>query len=62
MAKARYLKGEQHSVVAVIGDGALTGGMALEALKLYKNTKSESKNLHHALVIESNVNIPKSHK
>ena len=36
--------------------------MALEALKLYKNTKSESKNLHHALVIESNVNIPKSHK
>ena len=32
MAKARDLKGEQHNVVAVIGDGALTGGMALEAL------------------------------
>ncbi len=32
MAKARDLKGENHSVVAVIGDGALTGGMAFEAL------------------------------
>ena len=32
MAKARDLKKETHSVLAVIGDGALTGGMALEAL------------------------------
>ena len=32
MAKARDLKKEDHSVIAVIGDGALTGGMALEAL------------------------------
>ena len=32
MAKARDLKNEKHSVIAVIGDGALTGGMALEAL------------------------------
>ena len=32
MALARDLKGEDHKVVAVIGDGALTGGMALEAL------------------------------
>ncbi|WP_020616780.1 1-deoxy-D-xylulose-5-phosphate synthase [Paenibacillus daejeonensis] len=32
MAMARDLKGEDHKVVAVIGDGALTGGMALEAL------------------------------
>ena len=32
MAKARDIKGEKNSVVAVIGDGALTGGMALEAL------------------------------
>ena len=32
MAKARDLKNEDHSVIAVIGDGALTGGMALEAL------------------------------
>lgn len=32
MARARDLKGENNSVLAVIGDGALTGGMALEAL------------------------------
>jgi len=32
MAIARDLKGETHNVVALIGDGALTGGMALEAL------------------------------
>ncbi len=32
MARARDIKGENHSVIAVIGDGALTGGMALEAL------------------------------
>ena len=32
MAKARDIKNEKNSVIAVIGDGALTGGMALEAL------------------------------
>ena len=32
MAVARDLKGGNNSVIAVIGDGALTGGMALEAL------------------------------
>ena len=32
MARARDLKGEKYTVAAVIGDGALTGGMALEAL------------------------------
>ncbi|TGB04352.1 1-deoxy-D-xylulose-5-phosphate synthase [Halobacillus salinus] len=32
MAIARDLKNEDHSIVPVIGDGALTGGMALEAL------------------------------
>lgn len=32
MARARDIKGENNSVLAVIGDGALTGGMALEAL------------------------------
>jgi len=31
-AKARDLNGEKHDVVAVIGDGAMTGGMAYEAL------------------------------
>ena len=32
MARARDIKKENYQVVAVIGDGALTGGMALEAL------------------------------
>ena len=32
MASARDLKGEDSHVIAVIGDGALTGGMAYEAL------------------------------
>ncbi|MFC4404258.1 1-deoxy-D-xylulose-5-phosphate synthase [Gracilibacillus xinjiangensis] len=32
MAVARDLKNENHAVVPIIGDGALTGGMALEAL------------------------------
>lgn len=32
MARARDIKKENNSVIAVIGDGALTGGMAFEAL------------------------------
>nr|WP_207713753.1 1-deoxy-D-xylulose-5-phosphate synthase [Clostridium gasigenes] len=32
MARARDIKGEDNEVIAVIGDGALTGGMAFEAL------------------------------
>lgn len=32
MALARDMKGEKYKVVAIIGDGALTGGMALEAI------------------------------
>ena len=32
MVKARDIKGEKSTIVAVIGDGALTGGMAYEAL------------------------------
>lgn len=32
MAKARDLAGDNYSVISVIGDGALTGGMAFEAL------------------------------
>ncbi|WP_062356000.1 1-deoxy-D-xylulose-5-phosphate synthase [Bacillus kwashiorkori] len=32
MAIARDLRGENHHIVPIIGDGALTGGMALEAL------------------------------
>ena len=30
--RARELKGEDYSVISVIGDGAMTGGMAFEAL------------------------------
>ena len=40
LAKARDLRGEKHNVIAVIGDGALTGGMAVEALNhagIYKD-------------------------
>ncbi|MBP8129851.1 MAG: 1-deoxy-D-xylulose-5-phosphate synthase [Candidatus Hydrogenedentes bacterium] len=32
MAVARKLRGENHHIVAVIGDGAMTAGMAMEAL------------------------------
>ena len=32
MAVARDLKGEQHNVIAVIGDGAMSAGMAYEAM------------------------------
>lgn len=40
IAKARDIKGEKNTVVAVIGDGALTGGMALEALNHVGSTKT----------------------
>ncbi len=42
MAVARDLQGEHFKVVAIIGDGALTGGMALEAIN---NAGSLKKNL-----------------
>ncbi len=32
MARARDIKGENYKILSIIGDGALTGGMALEAL------------------------------
>lgn len=40
MARSRDLKKEKNSVIAVIGDGALTGGMALEALNDAGNSKT----------------------
>ncbi len=40
IAKARDLKNEDYSVLAVIGDGALTGGMALEALNHVGSSKT----------------------
>ncbi len=39
-AKARDLKGEDYACVAVIGDGALTGGVAYEALNSAGNDKT----------------------
>ena len=41
MARARDLQGKNNSVIAVIGDGALTGGMALEALNDAGYSKSK---------------------
>jgi 1-deoxy-D-xylulose-5-phosphate synthase len=42
LAKAKTLKGDKGKVIAVIGDGALTGGLAYEALN---NSGNESNNL-----------------
>lgn len=41
MAIARDLLGQSHRVAAVIGDGALTGGMALEALNHVGHLKTD---------------------
>ena len=49
MAAARDLKGDDYNVVAIIGDGALTGGMALEAI-------NNAGALHKKLIIVLNDN------
>lgn len=41
MAKARDLKKEKYKVIAVVGDGALTGGMAFEGLNQAGALKSD---------------------
>lgn len=41
MAKARDLNGENNAVVAIIGDGAMTGGMAFEAMNHVGHLKSK---------------------
>lgn len=41
MARARDIKKEDNNVIAVIGDGALTGGMALEALNDAGSSKTK---------------------
>ena len=51
LAKAKKLKGEKGKVVAVVGDGALTGGLAYEALN---NAGDGSDNL---IVIVNNNNM-----
>lgn len=43
MAIARDLKGETHNVISIIGDGALTGGMAFEALNYLGHFKTNMK-------------------
>jgi len=40
MARARDAQGQSHHVVAVVGDGALTGGMCYEALNDCGNTRT----------------------
>ena len=40
LARARDLKGEGHHVIAVVGDGALTGGMCYEAMNDAGNGKN----------------------
>lgn len=39
LAKARELKGENHRIVVLIGDGSLSGGEALEGLNIAGNVK-----------------------
>ena len=41
LASARELSGEDYNVVSVIGDGALTGGLAFEALNNAGNSESK---------------------
>ncbi|GAB2988485.1 1-deoxy-D-xylulose-5-phosphate synthase [Nocardioides montaniterrae] len=50
LAKAFHIKGEDRHVVAVIGDGALTGGMAWEAL----NNISIAKDSRLVIVVNDN--------
>lgn len=54
--KARELKGESHYVVSVIGDGALTGGMAYEAL----NNAAELKSNFIIVLNDNNMSISKN--
>ena len=53
LAQARDLKGEDHTVVSVIGDGALTGGMAYEAL----NNASRMKKNFIVVLNDNNMSI-----
>lgn len=43
MARAKQLKNEAGTAVALIGDGALTGGMALEALNDARRMRSAAR-------------------
>lgn len=54
MAKARDLEGEDHAVVAVIGDGALTGGVAFEALNNAGHAYEDKKKTKLIIILNDN--------
>lgn len=74
MARARTIQGKNYQVVAVIGDGSLTGGMALEALNdagssktnvtviLNDNEMSISKNVGGIPLLLSKIRTKKVYK
>lgn len=56
LAKAKQIKGEKGKVIAVLGDGALTGGLAYEALN---NSGNENSNLI-VILNDNNMSISKN--
>ena len=54
LAKAYSIRGEDRHVVAVIGDGALTGGMAWEALNNIAATDQHAGNRKLVMVVNDN--------
>ncbi len=56
MARARTLRGEKRHIIAVVGDGALTGGMTYEAL----NDAGDSKEPLIVVLNDNNMSIDKN--
>ncbi|MCK9478511.1 MAG: 1-deoxy-D-xylulose-5-phosphate synthase [Firmicutes bacterium] len=56
LAKARDLQGKKHSVIAVIGDGALTGGLAYEGM----NNAGRSKTNFIVVLNDNEMSISKN--
>lgn len=56
LAKAKKLRGEKGKVIAIIGDGALTGGLAYEALN---NSGNDNSNLI-VILNDNNMSISKN--
>jgi 1-deoxy-D-xylulose-5-phosphate synthase len=54
LAKAYSIRGEDRHVVAVIGDGALTGGMAWEALNNIASTEPSAADRKLVMVVNDN--------
>lgn len=57
LAKARDLKGENYNVIAIIGDGSLSGGEALEGLDF----AGEQKSNFIIVVNDNNMSIAENH-